>query len=268
MKRTSFILILSILSLWGNLAFSEEPGWEELHRTAEKLRAEKSYSQALAAYKVLLDLARKTYGENHVKVAEILIEIALLNRYDLGNEKKYAEFQEKAKKIKLTLNGSLSCKEPEDWTYEPCRERWLGPDPCFIFRNLHAYIKVTAYGLDGSRFMTPKDFIENLNGLFDKFEAMETLTFGGREATRIKLRYEQSYFHDHDGGRRPASFLYEEFLIVPMEKGFLVFNFNLSRLTPIPLNFIRENAPKNLYGTAYDEYRAWVSFTGNCKMNP
>ena len=268
MKRILFILILFTLFLWGNLAFSEEPGWEALHRTAEKLRAEKSYSQALAAYEALLDLTRKTYGENNVKVAEVLVEMALLNRYDLGNEKKYAEFQEKAKKIKLTLNGTLSCEEPKDWTYEPCRERWLGPDPCFIFRHLHAYIKVTAYGLDGSQFMNPQDFIEKLKGLFNKFEAMETITLGGREATRIKLRYEQSHYRDRDGGNRLASFLYEEFLIVPMEKGFLVFNFDLNRLTPIPLNFTREDASKALYGSVYDEYRDWISFTGSCKINP
>jgi hypothetical protein len=268
MKRILFILILFTFFLWGNLAFSEEPGWEELHQQAEKLRAEKSYSKALAVYEALLDLTRKTYGEKNVRVAEVLIEMALLNRYDLGNEKKYAEFQEKAKKIKLTLNSTIDCKEPNDWTYEPCRERWLGPDPCFIFRHIHTYIKVTTYGLDGSKFINPEDFIENLKGLFDKFEAMEAINLGGREATRIKLRYEQRHYRYRDGGNRQSSFLYEEFLILPMEKGFLVFNFNLNQLMPIPLNFTRDDAPQDLYGSASGEYRDWISFTESCKINP
>jgi hypothetical protein len=167
-----------------------EPSWEELHQAAKKFQEEKRYLKSIKVYEELLDLTKKMYGEKNVKVAEVLVEMAILNRYDLGNEKKYDELQEKAKKIQLTLNGTISCREPKDWTYEKCRERWARQDPCFMFSNVHDYIKVTYYGLDGSQFMKPADFLENLRGLFGKYEAVEAVKLGGRDATRIKLRYE------------------------------------------------------------------------------
>jgi len=268
MKRIFFIAILCNVLLWGSPAFSMEQSWGELHQKAEKLRSEKKYSKALKIYKALLQLTQETYGGRNAKVAEVLVEISLLHRYDLGDEEGYAEFQEKAKRIQLTLNGAIGCKEPKDWAYEPCRERWLGQDPCFVFRNVHDYIKVTYYGLAGSGFKKPEDFIGNLRDLFGKFEDSGIVELGGREATRIILRYEQRRYHDPDGGHLSPRFLYEEFLILPLEKGFLVLNLKLSHLTPIPLEFTREDAPKELYGAAYDEYQTWVSFTESCRIDP
>jgi hypothetical protein len=267
MNQISFIIILVTVFLWGNSVFSMEPSWEELHQAAKKFQEEKRYLKSIKVYEELLDLTKKMYGEKNVKVAEVLVEMAILNRYDLGNEKKYDEFQEKAKKIQLTLNGTISCREPKDWTYEKCRERWARQDPCFMFSNVHDYIKVTYYGLDGSQFMKPADFLENLRGLFGKYEAVEAVKLGGRDATRIKLRYEHRYYRDHNGDYPLLIFLYEEFLILPVKKGFLVFNFNLNHLTPLPLNFTKEDAPKDLYGDSYDEYQTWLSFIKSCKIN-
>ena len=55
--------------------------------------------------------------------------MSLIQRYDLNNEKTYDELQGEAKKMMMTLNGSLDCREPAKLTYERCTERWLGPDP-------------------------------------------------------------------------------------------------------------------------------------------
>lgn len=268
MKRIFFVAVILNILLWGSPAISAEPNWEALHRKAEKLHAEARYAETLKTYEALLELTRETYGENNWKVAEVLVEMALVHRYDLGDEKRYDELQQRAKKIKLTLNGALSCKEPENWSYEPCRERWLGADPCFTFRNVPDYIKVTYYGLEASEFKQPGAFIGNLENLFGKFKATETIKLDGRKATRIKLRYEQRRSHDHNGRYLPPRFFYEEFVIVPLTKGFLVFNFNLNHHTPVPSNFKKEDAPEDLYGSVYDEYQTWISFTKSCKVNP
>lgn len=151
-------------------------------------------------------------------------------------------------------------------SYEICRERWLGSDPCFVFRNYGAYIKVTYYGLNGSEFR-PEDFVKRLKGLFGEFEAVETVKVDGRETTRIKLRYQQGNYYDHDGRYIRQMFLYEEFLVLPLKEGFLVFNFNLNHFTPIPSEFSKAGAPQELYGPTYDEYQSWASFIESCKIN-
>lgn len=163
--------------------------------------------------------------------------------------------------------SSINCSVPKKWTYAQCRERWLGNDPCFTFRNVNDYIKVTYYGLEGSEFKKPEDFIKNLKGLFGQFETSERVKFDGRKTMLIKLRYEQGKHYDHHGGYRLPEFLYEEFLILSLKEGFFVFNFNLNHLTPIPFDFTKESESKNLYGDAYDEYQTWMSFIDSCKIN-
>jgi hypothetical protein len=267
-NRIFVAAVFFMVILWGNPVYSLEPDWDQLHQKAEKLRAEEKYSESLNIYEELLKLTQIKYGKKNVKVAEVLVEMSLVHRYDLGNEKKYDELQEQAKKIQLTLNGAITCGDPKDWTYEPCHERWLGHDPCFAFRNVKDYIKVTYYGLDDSELKKPEDFVKRLKGLFGKSEALDIVRIDGRETTRIILRYEQGNRHDRDGMFILPMFLYEEFLILPLKKGFLVFNFNMNHFNPIPSEFIKENAPKDFYGDAYDEYQAWRSFTGSCKINP
>jgi hypothetical protein len=268
MKRIFFIAVLFGFLLWSGPASPLESTWEALRGKAETLRATERYSEALKTYEALLKLTRETFGEKNWKVAEVLIEMALVHRYNLGDEKRYDELQERAKKVRLTLNGALNCREPEGWSYESCRERWLGEDPCFTFRQVPDYIKVTYYGLPASKFEKPEAFIENLGNLFGTFNARETVKFNGRETTRIKLRYEQRRDHDRDGRNLLPRFYYEEFLILPLSKGFLVFNFNLNHDTPLPLKFEKEDAPENLYGAVYDEYQTWTSFTESCEVNP
>jgi hypothetical protein len=243
-----------------------DAGWDELNKKAADLRSGKKYSEAIKTYEQLLQLTRKTYGENNVKIAEILIEMSLIQRYDLDNENKYNELQDKAKKVKMTLNNTLSCQEPVKWSYEPCRERWLGPDPCFRFTDYRNYIKVTYYGLEGSEFKTPQDLIKSLMGLFGKFEAMDTITIMGRDAVRIKLRYEDRGRWDRDGRYLMKEYRYEEFILLPMKQGFLAFNFNMNRRLPVPRTFSKEGAPKDLYGDAYESYQTWSSFLDGCSV--
>jgi hypothetical protein len=268
MKRISFLTAILIVLLTAGAAYSSEPGWDKLYQKAQKLKTEEKYAESLKTYEELLKTVEIKFGKNNAKVAEVLTEMSLLYRYDFGNENKYAELQEKAQRIMLSLNGTVGCQSPKDWIYEQCRERWLGNDPCFVFRNAANYIKATYYGLDDSKFKKPDDFINHLKGLFGKFHAEDKVKIDGREAVRIKLRYEQGNRHDHDGMFIMPMFLYEEFLILPLKKGFLVFNLNLNHHTPLPSDFARENDSEELYSGAYDEYRIWLQFTESCKINP
>jgi hypothetical protein len=259
------VLILGILQL-GSSALAGESRWDELNKKAKALQSENKYIDAIKTYEKLLQLTQKNYGEKNIKVAEILIEMSLIQRYDLNNEKRYNELQGEAKKIRLTLNGKVNCREPAKWTYEQCQERWLGPDPCFKFTDYRNYIKVTYYGLEGSDFKTPQDLIQRLNGLFGKFEAMDTTKIKNREAVRIKLRYEGGDRHDRDGKYMMPEFRYEEFMLLPLKQGFLVFNFNMNHHVPIPNTFSKEEAPKSLYGDAYENYQTWSSFIESCSV--
>lgn len=259
------VLILGILQM-GSPAFAVDASWDELNKKANALQSENKYTDAIKTYEELLQLTQINYGEKNVKVAEILIEMSLIQRYDLNNEKKYTELQSEAKKILMTLNGTLNCREPAKWTYEQCRERWLGPDPCFKFTDYRNYIKVTYYGLEGSYFKTPPDIIQRLKDLFGKFDAMDTIKIKDREAVRIKLRYEGGNRHDRDGKYIMAEFRYEEFILLPLKRGFLAFNFNMNHHVPIPRTFSKEEAPKDLYGDAYENYQTWSTFLESCSV--
>ncbi len=241
-------------------------GWEELNKKAKEFRSEEKYSDAIKAYEELLRLTKKKYGENNVKVAEVFIEMSLIERYDLSDENKYYEFQGEAKKVMMTLNGTLNCREPAKLTYEQCRERWLGRDPCVKFWDYRNYIKVTYYGLEGSDLKTPQDLIERLKGLFGQFESMDTVKIKDREAVRIKLRYEDRPFHAHDGHHTMPEFRYEEFILLPLKQGFMVFNFNMNSFLPIPRTFSQEEAPSALYGDAHEDYQTWSSFLESCSV--
>jgi hypothetical protein len=192
--------------------------------------------------------------------------MSLIQQYDLNNEKKYHELQGEAKKIRMTLNGTLNCGEPAKWDYAQCEERWLGPDPCFKFTDYRNNIKVIYYGLEGSGFKTHQDLIQRLNSLFGKFEVIDTIKIKDREAVRIKLRYDYRAHWDHDGKYKMQEFRYEEFILLPVKQGFLAFNFNMKNHVPIPLTFSKEDAPNGLYGNAYEDYQTWSTFIESCSV--
>ena len=91
-------------------ALAGEASWDELNNKVKALQSEKKYTDAIKTYEELLQLTQKNYGEKNVKVAKILIEMSLIQQYDLNNEKKYNELQGRAKKIMMTLNGKLNCR--------------------------------------------------------------------------------------------------------------------------------------------------------------
>lgn len=264
MKKIGFGILILLIVQGANFAAAANAGFDELARRAKKLEAQEKYSEAMKAYEHLLRLAQKQYGEKNVKVAEVLIAMSLVSRYGFHDEKKYHELQGRAKALKMTLSGTLSCREPAPWSYEPCRERWLGPDPCFKFTNYRHYIKVTYYGLEGSAFKTPQDLQERLKGLFGKFTAEDSVQIGNREARRVKLRYESGGYYEHHGKYLPKEFQYEEFIVLPLARGFLAFNFNLNSHGPVPAAFSKEEAPENLYGDARESYQTWSSFLQSC----
>lgn len=268
MNRIYIIIAVLIVLIPSGASCASGDNMEKLHQKALMLSAGEKYAESLKTYEELLKEALRKFGSNNVKVAEVLSEMAPLYQHISGKENKSAALREKAKQIKMTLNGSLDCQPPKDWSYEPCRERWLGEDPCFVFRKSNDYIKVTYYGLDGSEFKTPDGFINHLKELIGEFRARDKFTIDSLEATRIKLEYQTGNRQDRDGMFIPPMFLYEEFMILPLKKGFLVFNFNLNRLSPFVSDFTLKNVPEDLYNGARDEYSEWQAFTGGCKTNP
>ena len=268
MNRIYLIITVLIVLIQSGAASASDQDWEKLHQKALVLSAGEKYAESLKTYEELLKETLRKFGGNNVKVAEVLSEMAPLYQHIRGKEKKSAALREKAKQIKMTLNGTLDCQPPKDWRYEPCRERWLGEDPCFVFRKSNDYIKVTYYGLEGSEFKTPDGFINHLKELIGKFKASDKVKFDSLEATRIKLEYQMGNRQDRDGIFIPPMFLYEEFMILPLNKGFLVFNFNLNRMAPFVSDFTLKNVPEELYNGARDEYSEWQAFTGGCKINP
>jgi hypothetical protein len=264
MKKIGIGILILLIVQSGNIAIASTAGYDELVRKARALEAGEKYSEAMKTYEQLLPLAQNRYGKKHVKVAEVLIAMSLVARYGLHDEKKYDELQGRAKAIKMTLNGTLRCREPAEWSYEPCRERWLGQDPCFQFTDYRNYIKVTYYGLNGSAFKTPRDLTKRLKDLFGKFEIEDGVKIDGRDARRIKLRYESGGRYEHHGKYLPKEFQYEEFIVLPLARGFLSFNFKLNNYGPIPGTFSKEEATENLYGDAYKNYQTWSSFLKSC----
>lgn len=264
MKKIGLAILILLILHVGNSAIASTVSFDELAEKARKLEAREKYSVAMKTYEQLLQLSQKQYGEKNVKVAEVLIAMSLVSRYSFRDEKKYRELQDRAKAIKMTLNGTLRCGEPAKWTYEPCRERWLGPDPCFKFTDYRNYIKVTYYGLTGSNFKTPQDLTKRLKDLFGKFEIEDSVKIENRNARRIILRYESGGHYEHHGKYLPKEFQYEEFIVLPLAQGLLAFNFNMNSYGPIPTAFSKEEAPGNLYGDAYENYQTWSSFLKSC----
>ncbi len=140
------------------------------------------------------------------------------------------------------LDKVLQYKIPQGWRSEKGRERWLGPDPTVRLEGSKGgLIRVTHYGLEGSRLGTPETFKKRIDNLFSgESKEVEETSLSGKKAELIRLRYHYREFRDHDGRWVPSRFLLEEFLIRPLEKGFLVFNFTLSEDAPLPSMLLPE----------------------------
>jgi len=173
--------------------------------------------------------------------ADAYEDLADLYRFSDG-EKEYEEMEEKGKKIRLSLNGVLKCKEvkKEGWYYKRASERWLGDDPTFKYVNFRDKIQVTHYGLEASGFLTTEEFVTHLKNLFREFKSVETVKVDGKSAKKITIQYEYPAYTGHHGEHVPHRFNYEEFVLLPLEKGFLVFNFDLNHITPIVMSFAPE----------------------------
>ena len=158
---------------------------------------------------------------------------------------------------------------PKTWRYEAGRERWGGGDPTFsINKGWATTIRVTHYGLGGSRFKTPEDFESYLDNLFfGERKETKNLTISGKKAKSILLRYEHDEFTDHHGAFIPRQYAYDEFVILPLREGFLVFNLAVYSSAPFP-SFIQ---PDEEWHSELDKKMAqtvkdWRSFLKSCKI--
>jgi hypothetical protein len=125
----------------------------------------------------------------------------------------------------------FSAEQPPHWhIYPGMGERWMGGDPALCFNNpADSSVRVTYYGLEKSRFNTPEAFIDFLKRTLDEPEQEKEMTVGNQPAKYFRFRYSYEGFTDHHGARVPAEAVYEEFVIVPVEKGFYSFNLSLHR---------------------------------------
>jgi len=134
-----------------------------------------------------------------------------------------------------SLNGVLQCKAPENWDSKfwlirGMRERWLGKDPTFKYAHQwDDHVRITHYGLSGTHFETPEDYVAHLENLFDEPEEVKPITIDGREGELIRLRYHYDDYTDVHGAYFPPRFMYEEFAVLPLKEGFLVFNLDMQR---------------------------------------
>ncbi len=122
---------------------------------------------------------------------------------------------------------------PEGWRQDSTRERWLGEDPTLSFRQGNALIRVTHYGLTDSKFQSPAEFRDWLKKLFEtRTMKSENISLAGKTAERIRLEYSYEGHTDHHGAYMPPEFIKEEFIILPLDKGFLVLNINIHQMEP------------------------------------
>jgi len=170
----------------------------------------------------------------------------------------------------VILEDVLRCDElvTEGWHFRDKRERWLGDDPALKYRNDLSLIRITHYGLENSSFETPEEYMAHLQNIFDELESVEPTSLAGREGISVRLRYEHPEFTGHHGEYISHEYSYEEFIIVPIDKGFLVFNLTLHHALPMPESFYKEDAAaeewqKELVG----KVKTWKKFLKSCSIN-
>jgi len=171
--------------------------------------------------------------------------------------------------IDHTLNGVIQCDKVTDrwWRREESRERWLGDDPTLKYGTYSNLVRITHYGLEGSSFRTPEDYEARLENLFTEIESREPVSLAGRPGTLIRLRYENPEFIEHHGGFVSHEFGYEEFIIVPLAKGFLVFNFTLHHHSPMPMNrYTKKDAIGIWEKELAEKLETWKKFLAGCSI--
>ncbi|MBF0252655.1 MAG: hypothetical protein HQL29_02465 [Candidatus Omnitrophica bacterium] len=160
---------------------------------------------------------------------------------------------------------------PEGWEYSKAPSRWLSPDPTFeLTKGVEASIKVTLYGIvDGTKFSAPEAFENKINGLFRNVDRKdENTNVSGKEAKSIKLRYEQFGNTDEYGIYNPTVFVQDEFVIIPLDEGFLLLNLAVYRDFPMPSGPITVEEAYDDYEREYAEIlKDWESFIESCRIS-
>ena len=87
------------LGFCGISGYAQSPSWETLKEQAFSLYQARKYAEAIQVTRRALDLARKTYGEEDLKVAESIGNLAALYRLK-GEESKAAALFKKARAIR------------------------------------------------------------------------------------------------------------------------------------------------------------------------
>ena len=124
---------------------------------------------------------------------------------------------------------AISAVLPAGWTVFPdAQERWMGPDPTVAFNHPGGNgIRVTYYGLDSSRFNSAEKFLEYIKHVINPAESEKGILIGGRQATILQFRYSYEKHTDTHGTSVPGERFFEEFVIVPLERGFYAFSITL-----------------------------------------
>ncbi len=202
------------------------------------------------------------------------------------NSEGYVKLDPKARSASLKLSQSLSAPiieskadiSPDDiidyvvmdnWEYSKARERWLGPDPTFkLARRIYISIRVTLYGLEGSRINTPEEFEEPLDQMFmGDQKTIETVMIDGAKAKSIRIYSERGDHIDYHGGYVPPDYILDEFVILPLEEGFLVFNFTAHWHVPLPdLSLSPEEADSDTDRAFLIVLQEWQSFLKSCRF--
>ena len=174
--------------------------------------------------------------------------------------------------VTLTPEDIIEYDVPEGWKYAKARSRWLSPDPTFkLEKSYMASIKVALYGInEDTGFSTPgalEDKIDKL--LHDANKTVDTTSVAGKEAKSIQLYYEQSGFTDEHGVYVPENFVHDEFVILPLEEGFLVLNLVISWDFPMPSPSLSVEEADNDYDREVAQiFKDWRIFLKSCSFKP
>ena len=128
----------------------------------------------------------------------------------------------------------LSVILPAGWAVFPgAQERWMGNDPTVAFNHPNQDgVQVTYYGLDSSRFHSAEEFLQYIKRVINPSESEKGILIGGRQATILQFRYSYEKHSDIHGTNVPGERVFEEFVIVPLERGFYAFAITLRSTTP------------------------------------
>ncbi len=235
---------------------------------ADMYKALHRYNEAISYYEKASVIWEKALGPDNAHKADALEKMADIYRFT-NQKDKALKLKEQAKKIRISLNGVIQCSDVkgEGWRYKKGRERWLGSDPTFSYNHYFDRIKVTHYGLESSRYETPEQYIAHLRNLFGEFKILQTKDIMGKKAELIRIEYDYPEHTGHHGEYVPHEFVYEEFIILPVQEGFLVFNFNIHSIVPMPLSiFTREKAESEWEEKQLQNIKVWRKFLKSCKV--